>query len=152
MTPITERNEPRGIRSDGQPMQGPDNELDIHQRIETLAEGIRNKNLDQVMAHYAPEVVAFDLMPPLEVRGIAAYRKNFEKWFASMAGRISYEMMDLHIATDDTHAFVHCLSHVTGGRAGGGRADYWVRVSSGWRKVHGEWLVAHEHISMPTMP
>jgi ketosteroid isomerase-like protein len=26
-----------------------------------------------------------------------------------------------------------------------------VRVSSGWRKLHGEWLVSHEHISMPTM-
>jgi hypothetical protein len=30
-------------------------------------------------------------------------------------------------------------------------ADYWVRVSSGWCKVHGESPVAHEHISTPTM-
>jgi ketosteroid isomerase-like protein len=40
---------------------------------------------------------------------------------------------------------------VTGARAGGGRADYWVRVTSGWHKLHGQWVVAHEHISMPTM-
>ena len=142
MTPATQRDAPAFAPSD---------ELDIHQRIDTLVEGIRNKNLDQVMAHYAPEVVVYDVMPPLEARGIAAYRRNFEKWFASMAGRISYEMMDLKISAGDTHAFVHCLSHVTGGRSGGGRSDYWVRVSSGWRKVHGEWFVEHEHISMPTM-
>jgi len=26
-----------------------------------------------------------------------------------------------------------------------------VRVTSGWRKADGVWLVSHEHISMPTM-
>ena len=103
------------------------------------------------MAHYAPDAIVFDFMPPLDVHGIAAYRKNFERWFASMSGRIIYQMMDLHISADDSHAFCHCLSHVTGARTGGGRADYWVRVSSAWRKVNGEWLVAHEHISMPTV-
>lgn len=129
----------------------PDNDVDLHQRIDTLAEAIRNKNLDQVMTHYAPDVVAYDVLSPLEVLGTDAYRRNFEKWFATMAGRISFEMMDLHVSASDTHAFSYFLSHVTGARTGGGRADYWVRVSSDWRKVDGEWLVAHEHVSMPTL-
>jgi ketosteroid isomerase-like protein len=147
--PATERNELTRTLTELTTLH--ENELEIHARIETLAEAIRNKNLDQVMSHYAPDVVVFDLMPPLDVHGVAAYRRNFERWFASMAGRINYEMLDLDISAGDTHAFCHCLSHVIGARAGGGRADYWVRVSSGWRKVHGQWLVAHEHISMPTM-
>ncbi len=133
---------------DGQPLLG--NEDEIHLRIDTLVEAIRNKNLDHVMAHYAPDVAAFDMLPPVDLRGTAAYRKNFEKWFASMSGRISYETTDLHIAASDDIAFSHCLSHVTGPRAGGGRSDYWVRVTSGWRKVHGEWRVTHEHISIPS--
>ena len=153
MTRATERSEGRGelsqTLSDLTELHA--NEAAIQQRIDTLAEAIRHKNLDLLMAHYAWDVVVFDLLPPLDVHGAAAYRKNFEKWFASMAGRISYEMMDVQISASDTHAFCHCLSHVTGARTGGGRADYWVRVTSGWRKVNGEWLVAHEHISMPTM-
>ena len=128
-----------------------DSEVEVHRRIGTLCEAIRHKNIDQVMAHYAPDVIVFDLLPPLDAHGATSYRKNFERWFESMAGRISYEMTDLHISASDTHAFCHCLSHVTGARAGGGRADYWVRVTSGWRKMHGEWLVTHEHVSMPTM-
>lgn len=128
-----------------------ENETAIRARIDSLAEAIRNKNLDQVLGHYAPDVVVYDLLPPLDVRGIAKYRRNFEKWFATMAGRIHYEMLDVTISADDTHAFVHCLSHVTGARTGGGRADYWVRVTSGWRKSEGQWLITHEHISMPTM-
>jgi ketosteroid isomerase-like protein len=129
----------------------PDSEPEVRQRIETLADAIHNRNLDQVMAHYAPDVMVYDLLPPLEVRGSAAYRKNFEKWFATMGGRISYEMSEVHVSASDTVAFCYFLGHVTGARAGSGRADYWVRVSSAWRKVNGEWVVAHEHISMPTM-
>jgi ketosteroid isomerase-like protein len=126
-------------------------EDEVLERIETLVEAIRHKNVDNVMAHYAPDVVVFDLQPPLEVRGVAAYRKNFEKWFASMSGRIAYEMSDVHLSADDTVASCHCISHVTGARSGGGRADYWVRVTSTWRRVHGEWRVTQEHISMPTL-
>jgi len=149
MTPATQPNSLTPTKPDQPPLQ--DDEAEIQQRIDSLAEAIRNKNLDQVMTHYTPDVVVYDLLPPLDVRGSRAYRKNFERWFASMSGRINYEMMDVRISASDTHAFCHALSHVTGARAGGGRSDYWVRVTSGWRKVHGQWLVAHEHISMPTM-
>jgi len=148
MTPTTATEQARA-RSDRAALH--EDELDIHLRIDTLVEAIRNKNLDQLMSHYAADVVVYDVKPPLDMRGIAAYRKSFEKWFASMAGRINYEMLDLHVSANDTHAFCHCLSHVTGARTGGGRSDYWVRVTSGWRKEDGEWRVTHEHVSMPTL-
>ena len=149
MTPATERGESARAFPDRPALFGFEDE--VYERINSLAEAIRFKNIDQVMSHYAPDVLVFALQPPLEVRGVTAYRKNFEKWFATMSGRIAYEMSDVHVSADDTHAVCHCLSHVTGARAGGGRSDYWVRVTSAWRKVHGEWVVAHEHISMPTM-
>jgi ketosteroid isomerase-like protein len=128
-----------------------ENEIEVRQRMESLANAIRTKNLEQVLWHYAPDVVVYDLLPPLDVRGIAAYRRSFEKWFASMAGRISYDILDLRVSACDTHAMAHCLSHVTGARTGGGRHDYWVRITSGWRKLDGQWVVTHEHVSMPTM-
>ena len=149
MTPAMEGAVSTGSQSDDHSLQ--ENEADVRERIDTLANAIRIKNIDHAMTHYVPDVVIYDLLPPLDVHGVAAYRKNYDKWFATMAGRINYEMSDLHISAGDTHATSHCISHVTGARAGGGRADYWVRVTTAWRKVHGEWLIAHEHISMPTM-
>jgi ketosteroid isomerase-like protein len=80
MTPRTERSELSQTLTELITLR--ENETEIQQRIDTLAEAIRNKNLDQVMSHYAPDVIVFDLMPPLDVRGIAAYRRNFERWFA----------------------------------------------------------------------
>jgi ketosteroid isomerase-like protein len=34
-------------------------------------------------------------------------------------------------------------------RTTGKKADYWVRVTSGLRKIDGRWVITHEHISMP---
>jgi ketosteroid isomerase-like protein len=33
----------------------------IRERIETLAQAIRDKNIDALMAHYAPDVVVYEL-------------------------------------------------------------------------------------------
>jgi ketosteroid isomerase-like protein len=120
----------------------------VRQRVESLAQTIRDKNVDAVMTHYAPDVRVYDVYSPPETRGADAYRKNFERWFASMQGPIQYEMQDLDIRLGGGVAFCHCQSHVTGTRAGE-KADYWVRVTACLEEINGEWLVVHEHISMP---
>ena len=51
----------------------------VRDRLETLAQSIRDKDVDALMTHYAPDIVVFDVMPPLAVRSSADYRQNFEK-------------------------------------------------------------------------
>jgi ketosteroid isomerase-like protein len=125
--------------------------LAVQQRVESLAQAIRNKNLEHVMWHYAPDVIVYDVTAPLDVRGIGAYRKKFERWFAAVAGRIHYDMLDVEVSAGEQQGIVHCLCHITGARTGGGRLDYWVRVTSGWKKIDGQWVITHEHVSMPTL-
>jgi ketosteroid isomerase-like protein len=121
----------------------------LRERVESLAQAIRNKDVDAVMTHYAPDAVVFDVMPPLAVQGAADYRRNFERWFASMQGPIDYEMNHLRISMSESHAFCHAVSHVRGTRPGGKKVDYWVRVTTCFQKANGQWLVGHEHVSMP---
>jgi ketosteroid isomerase-like protein len=121
----------------------------LRERVATLAQAIRDKDIDALMAHYAPDIVAYDVMPPLDVRSAADYRKNFERWFASMRGPIDYEMNDLRVSMSESHAFCHALSHVKGTRKNGEEADYWVRVTTCFQKANGQWLVGHEHVSIP---
>jgi ketosteroid isomerase-like protein len=121
----------------------------VRDRVETLAQAIRHKDIDALMAHYAPDVVVYDVMLPLETQGAADYRKNFERWFASMQGPIDYEMTELRISMSESHAFSHCLSHIRGTRRNGEKADYWVRVTTCFQMANGQWLVGHEHVSMP---
>jgi uncharacterized protein (TIGR02246 family) len=121
----------------------------VRDRVASLAQAIRDKDLDLLMSHYAPDVVAYDVMPPMAVLSAADYRKNFERWFTSMAGPIDYEMTDVRISMSDSHAFCHCVSHVRSTKRSGEPADYWVRVTTCFQKANGQWLVGHEHVSTP---
>jgi ketosteroid isomerase-like protein len=121
--------------------------------MDALAGALRAKDIDALMAHYAPDVVVFDLPAALQCRGADAYRRNFETWFAAVQGPIDYEMRDLRVTTSGEVAFCHYLAHVRGTRKTAGKtdywADYWVRVTAGCRKVNGRWMVTHEHVSVP---
>jgi uncharacterized protein (TIGR02246 family) len=123
-------------------------EAQIQEHFASWARALHAKDVDTLMAHYAPDIVTFDLRPPTRV-GADAYRKNFEAWFAATRGPIEYEMRELQIATSDHVAFCHCLSHIKSTRANGDSADYWVRVTVGLQKKNGSWTITHEHVSMP---
>ena len=121
----------------------------IRERLNAWTRALHAKDLDALMALYAPDVVTFDLMPPHQVPDAAHYRKNFERWFAAMPGPIDYQIHDLRTVTGGDVAFCHCLGHVTATRANGEKADYWVRVTTGFQKRNGQWLMIHDHVSMP---
>jgi uncharacterized protein (TIGR02246 family) len=121
----------------------------IRECIDALAQALRAKDINTLMTHYAPDIVTFDLRPPLQVQGVDAYRKNFEAWFASIQGPIDYEIRDLRITMRDDVAFCHSLNHVKATRTTGEKADYWVRVTSSFQRMNGQWRVTHEHVSMP---
>lgn len=125
-------------------------EVAVRARIEGLAQAIRDKDIDSLMGFYAPDVVVFDVFPPLDVRGADAYRKNFERWFSGVQGPIHYEMKNLRISISGHHANCNCLSHVSLMKRGGDHLDYWVRVTTELQNRSGQWLVTHEHISMPS--
>jgi ketosteroid isomerase-like protein len=122
----------------------------LRQRIEALTQAIREKDVDRLMSFYAPDVVAYDVRPPLAERGADAYRENFKLWFASFEGPITFELTSLRVAAGEPAAFCHYLALVVGARTGGRTSGYWVRGTTCFERREGEWLVTHEHISMPS--
>lgn len=126
-----------------------DEEGQIRERLDRWTRALHAKDLDALMALYAPDTVTFDLMPPSQVQGASRYRKNFERWFAVMPGPIGYELHDLRIVMSDDVAFCHGLGRVRGTRANAEKADYWVRVTVGLQKRDGQWMMIHDHVSMP---
>lgn len=124
-------------------------EAEIRALMEEWSNAVRTKDIDKLSAHYAPDVVVFDLLPPLEFVGAARYRQNWVEWFASWPGLIGYEMRDLTITAGDDMAFSRSLNHITGARTAGEKTDVWVRATVCFRKLGGQWKVTHEHMSVP---
>ena len=125
-------------------------EVVLRNRLEELAQAIRDKNLDHLMNFYARDVEVFDVRASLNVPGASAYRSNLEHWFDSFEGPLGFELHNLRIAPGEATAFCHYLSLVSGARPGGRTSGYWIRGTTCFERRDGEWLVTHEHISIPT--
>jgi uncharacterized protein (TIGR02246 family) len=125
------------------------NEAQIRGLIDEWVTALRAKNIDGLMANHSPDIVLFDLPPPLQYRGADAYRKNWEQWLPTLEGPIDYEIRELSVATGDDVAFCHSLNRIRSKRTDGETTDVWVRATVGYRKLDGAWMVTHEHVSVP---
>lgn len=123
-------------------------EARIRDLVEDWANALRAKDVDALMAHYAPDLLAFDLAPPLQ-HARDAMRKGLEAWFPTFKGRIGYEISGLRITAGEDIAFGHSLNRISGARTDGTQTDVWVRATICFRRIDGAWKVVHEHTSVP---
>jgi len=124
-------------------------EAAIKRIIEGGVEAVRHKNIEGVMSLYAPEVVSFDIVPPLRYVGADAFRNVWEEVFSSFQGPIGYELHDLTITVGDDVAFAHSLNRISGTINTGQKTDLWLRWTACWRRVNGKWLIVHHQNSVP---
>ncbi|MEK2644140.1 YybH family protein [Bdellovibrio sp. BCCA] len=131
-------------KKSGSPSTG---EAEITRLMEQYAEAVSNKDLEEIMSFYAPEVIAFDLMPPLQIFGKDAYKKNWSN--ITQMGESNFSIRDLHVTAGEDVAFSHCLCHMTGQANSGEKFDSWARQTACYKKVNGQWLIVHENYSVP---
>src|SRR5438067_3890346 len=124
-------------------------EAEIKRVIEDGVEAIRDKNIEGVMSLYAPEVVSFDIVPPLRYIGADAFRKVWEEVFSSFQGPIGYEIHDLNITVGDDVAFTYSLNRISGTMTNGQKTALWLRWTACFRKINGKWLIVHHQNSVP---
>jgi ketosteroid isomerase-like protein len=128
----------------------PTDEADIRQRIDQLAAAIGAHDLETVMSIYTPDVVSFDMEPPLQHVGAQAKRKNWERVFAAYERPLGYEIRDLTITVGEGVAFARSLNRLSGTLKSGTTAGgFWVRATTCFRKLGGIWLIAHDQVSVP---
>jgi uncharacterized protein (TIGR02246 family) len=124
-------------------------EAAIRELIDGFVNAIRAKDINAVMSVFAPEVVSFDLGPPLQHAGGEEFRKRWQELFESYQNAIDYEVRDLRITAGNDVAFSHSLNRVSGTMKNGQKNDRWLRWTAGYRKTNGRWLIVHEQVSVP---
>ncbi|NUW33324.1 nuclear transport factor 2 family protein [Nonomuraea sp. SMC257] len=120
--------------------------------LESRVDASQKKDVDRLMSFYAPDIVYYDVVPPLQFTGIEDVRRNFARWFDEYDGPISLETRDLSVAASGDVAFAHMLHLDSGTRKNGLQSAIWVRSTVCLRRSNGTWSITHEHISVPINP
>jgi uncharacterized protein (TIGR02246 family) len=128
-----------------------DGQADIRALEERFITAFKAKDLDAIMKVYVPDqtLFVFDVVPPRQYVGAAAYRKDWQEFLDGFNGPITVELTELDITADDNLAFSHSIQHVAGTDKKGKKLDLTVRVTDAYKKINGNWLVVQEHVSIP---
>ena len=129
-------------------------ESEIRDLLERRTDAQQSKDIDRLLSFYSPDIVYYDVVPPLRFAGIEEVRRNFLRWFDGYKGPIRLETHDLTIVTSEGAAFANMLHLDSGERKGlaGPLSSIWVRETVCFRRSNGRWVITHEHISIPFDP
>ena len=128
-----------------------DDEAAIRALEDKFAAAFNAGDIDAMMKNYIPgkSLVVFDVVPPRQHLGADAYRKAWTGFFAHFKGKPKIAITDLGITVDGNLGFSHSIQHVTGTDKQDHPVNRTVRVTDGYRKIGGNWLIVLEHISVP---
>jgi ketosteroid isomerase-like protein len=127
------------------------NETQIRELYARYVDAARRRDLDGIMDCYSEDVVAFDLMPPLQHRNSLSFRKAWKAGFG-MSKSFDAELTELDITADDEIAFVHAILHTNAVGTDDKPFETWMRYTGGLKKIDGRWKIVHEQTSVPIDP
>lgn len=123
----------------------------IRQLIANQTEALQARDAARMVRDYAPQIVRYDLAPPLKNSGPAVLNPARQQaWFEGFDGPIEAEVTDLEITAADGIAFAHGLNRLTATPRGMEQSfTLWFRATLGLGKIDGTWQITHEHKSTP---
>ena len=130
---------------------GAADEAEIKALEARFVKALEAKDVDAIMANYVPgdSLVVFDVLPPRQYLGSDAYKKDWQGFLGSCAGPVKVELTDLSVTADGKLGYGHNIQRLTCSTANGTVQDFTTRVTDGYEKRDGKWLISHEHVSVP---
>ena len=115
-------------------------EAKIRELIDHWANAARTSDLDGIMSHYAPDIVAFDAIAQLQFKGKDAYRKHWEACLSMCSGPMIFEVT----TSTSRRATMWPSATISAGAAGPGRMAWkrsagCARPSAAARSTAGGW-------------
>ncbi|AZZ36937.1 hypothetical protein CIK05_09080 [Bdellovibrio sp. qaytius] len=130
-------------------------EGEIRQLLEEYADSIRSGKIEDIMSFYDPNLIAFDVAPPLRFSSANDYRKNWETLFTTaLKFPVSYEWSEENLIASGDVGIFNCLVHTAGtlihpSEGQDSKMDCWGRYTCALKKVNNRWRIVHEHFSVP---
>jgi len=134
-----------------QPGAKESDEAEIRAMEAAMIKAFAAKDLDNALAAYVQDetLFVFDAIPPRQYVGIKAWRADNEGFVGLFQGPLKAEMSDLSVTTNGKLGFGHNIQRFSGADKSGKPIDMTFRVSDGYKKINGKWMIVEEHISFP---
>jgi ketosteroid isomerase-like protein len=112
---------------------------------------MRERDARGVVARHAPEIVTFDLAPPLRHAGPELLDPaGLTEWFGGFDGEFRYDITDVTVTAHGDLAYCHSMDRMSAVPKGeSARFEMWFRATRCLRRIDGVWLITHEHTSTP---
>src|SRR6185312_6735409 len=111
-------------------------ESKIRALIEAWAAAVRRHDLSDILAHHEPDIVMFDVPPPLQSRGMDEYKKTWDLFFKYHKPSQAFDIEELTITAGEAVAFAFAVMRCGGGTPAG---EFLFRLTVGLRKIDGDW-------------
>jgi uncharacterized protein (TIGR02246 family) len=126
-----------------------DAEVQIRALIERWANAVQRQDIETIIADHAADMLMFDVPPPNELRGIAAYRDSWAPFFEHFKHGGVFAIERLDITAGDDIAFATALLRCGTKQELEKNPTTRLRLTVGLRKERDRWIIAHEHHSYP---
>ncbi len=117
--------------------------------VEAWAEAVRRRDIPAILRHHAPDILMFDVPPPFQSKGIEAYRKTWDLFFAWAHDPATFDIREVNVTAGSDVAFVAAAMRCAGREPDGTDIALDFRLTIGLRKIGGQWTIVHEHHSIP---
>jgi len=124
-------------------------EAKVRELVENWAQAVRTRDINAILAHHSQDIVMFDVPPPLQSTGLDAYRKTWELFFKYTKEGV-FDIQELHIAAGETVAFCFAIMKCEDAYKSRKYIPIDFRLTIGLEKINGQWIITHEHHSVPS--
>ena len=117
--------------------------------VENWAKAVRARNLERILANHSPDILMFDVPPPLQSKGMEKYKQTWDLFFSWAQDSGVFDILEMSVTAGDDVAFVTAIMRCAGWEATGEKTELKFRLTVGLRKIDGQWVITHEHHSLP---
>ena len=105
---------------------------------------------ERAVVGLAPDVVSYDLQPPLAFTGDDARDPDgLRDWFATWEAPPRIALSAPRVEIEGPLAVVYGLANMQGRKTDGADIDLWYRTTFVLRDDDGAWRIVHSHASVP---
>lgn len=129
-----------------------DDKAAIKALYDQFNDAFNKRDVNAIMAVYAPGVFVFDAIPPREYPSWNAYKKDWESLLAAFPGPVTNSISEMNITVVGPVAYTHYIDDTTFTGKDGSKTRLVVRTTDVLRKSNGQWRIVQEHVSFPADP